>query len=85
MTDCTKYRNLIEKHLDGIIAGSELAELRAHTDTCPPAGMNSTAVSSCRAPSNKPFPLRRLLSKPGRPSWRSLLSNPRVCGLPASA
>jgi len=36
MTDCTNYRNLIEKYLDGIIADSELAELRAHTQTCPP-------------------------------------------------
>lgn len=36
MTDCTKYRNLIEEYLDGIIAGSELAELRSHTEACPP-------------------------------------------------
>jgi len=36
MTDCTKYRNLIEKYLDGIITGSELAELRGHTQACPP-------------------------------------------------
>ncbi len=36
MTDCTKYKNLIEKYLDGIILDSELAELRAHTQTCPP-------------------------------------------------
>jgi FecR protein/Putative zinc-finger len=36
MTDCTKYKNLIEKYLDGIITDSELAELRAHMGTCPP-------------------------------------------------
>ena len=36
MTDCTKHRNLIEKYLDGIITDSELAELRGHTQTCPP-------------------------------------------------
>jgi ferric-dicitrate binding protein FerR (iron transport regulator) len=36
MTDCTKYRNLIEQYLDGIIADGELAELRAHMATCPP-------------------------------------------------
>lgn len=36
MTDCTKYKNLIEKSLDGIIIDSELAELRVHTETCPP-------------------------------------------------
>ena len=36
MTDCTKYKNLIEKYLDGIISDGELAELRAHIQTCPP-------------------------------------------------
>jgi len=36
MTDCTKYTNLIEKYLDGIIADSELVELRLHAETCPP-------------------------------------------------
>jgi ferric-dicitrate binding protein FerR (iron transport regulator) len=36
MTDCTKYKNLIEKYLDGIIPDGELAELKAHTQTCPP-------------------------------------------------
>lgn len=36
MTDCTKYRNLIEKYLDGIIRDDELAELKAHAETCPP-------------------------------------------------
>ncbi len=36
MTDCTTYKNLIEKYLDGIITRGELAELRGHTGTCPP-------------------------------------------------
>lgn len=36
MTDCTKYKNLIEKYLDGIIADGEVAELRVHAETCPP-------------------------------------------------
>lgn len=36
MTDCMKYRNLIEKYLDGTIADGELAELRIHAETCPP-------------------------------------------------
>ena len=36
MTDCTKYKNLIEKYLDGIILDGELAELKAHAETCPP-------------------------------------------------
>ena len=36
MTECTKYKNLIEKYLDGIILDGELAELKAHTQTCPP-------------------------------------------------
>jgi len=31
---CEKYKNLIEKYLDGIIADSELTELKAHTETC---------------------------------------------------
>jgi len=35
MTDCTKYKNLIEKYLDGLIADSELAELRVHAEACP--------------------------------------------------
>jgi ferric-dicitrate binding protein FerR (iron transport regulator) len=36
MIDCAKYKNLIEKHLDGIIAEAELAELKSHAQTCPP-------------------------------------------------
>jgi len=36
MNDCEKYKNLIEKYLDGIIADSELAELKTHADTCKP-------------------------------------------------
>jgi len=36
MTDCTKYKNFIEKYLDGIILEAELAELKAHAETCPP-------------------------------------------------
>ncbi|UCC97942.1 MAG: FecR domain-containing protein [Phycisphaerales bacterium] len=36
MIDCSKYKNLIEKYLDGIIAEAELAELKSHAEACPP-------------------------------------------------
>jgi hypothetical protein len=35
MTDCHKYKDLIEKVLDGDISDGELSELKAHTTTCP--------------------------------------------------
>lgn len=38
MTDCRKYKDLIEKVMDGDISDAEFSELKAHTTTC----------SSCR-------------------------------------
>ncbi len=34
MSNCQKYKGLIEKVVDGTIINSELSELKAHTDTC---------------------------------------------------
>jgi len=35
MSNCRKYKDLIEKVVDGTISDSELFQLKAHTDTCP--------------------------------------------------
>ncbi|MGB2862244.1 MAG: FecR domain-containing protein [Sedimentisphaerales bacterium] len=34
MMTCEKYKNLIEKHIEGTISEGQLAELKAHTETC---------------------------------------------------
>ena len=34
MKTCEKYKNLIEKYIDGTISEGQLAELKAHTETC---------------------------------------------------
>ena len=39
MKNCDKFKDLIEKYLDGMIAEDELSELQKHTEACP----------SCRA------------------------------------
>ena len=39
MKNCEKYKNLIEKHLDGIITEGELSQIQKHVEECP----------SCRA------------------------------------
>jgi ferric-dicitrate binding protein FerR (iron transport regulator) len=34
MKTCDKYKNLIEKYIEGTISGEQLAELKNHTETC---------------------------------------------------